>query len=63
MKSIRTWLILLALVVITVIAGYRGLLGNGAKAGACGKCGDGACVPTCGETPISCPADCGVVDQ
>ncbi len=26
---------------------------------ACGKCGDGTCVKQCGETPESCPADCG----
>lgn len=26
---------------------------------ACGKCGDGRCVPQCGETATSCPVDCG----
>lgn len=25
----------------------------------CGKCGDGACVRSCGETATTCPADCG----
>jgi hypothetical protein len=25
----------------------------------CGKCGDHFCNPSCGETPTSCPADCG----
>lgn len=30
-----------------------------AAAGRCGKCGDGTCVKQCGETPESCPADCG----
>ncbi len=35
-------------------------LGEGAVATArCGKCGDGACVPQCGETAASCPIDCG----
>jgi hypothetical protein len=29
-------------------------------AAACGKCGDGRCVKQCGETPTSCPADCGI---
>lgn len=28
---------------------------------ACGKCGDGSCVKQCGETPESCPADCGII--
>ena len=27
---------------------------------ACGRCGDGQCVKSCGETPTTCPADCGV---
>jgi hypothetical protein len=26
----------------------------------CGRCGDGQCVKSCGETATSCPADCGV---
>jgi len=25
----------------------------------CGKCGDGYCAKTCGETATSCPRDCG----
>ena len=25
----------------------------------CGRCGDGACVASCGETSLSCPKDCG----
>lgn len=25
----------------------------------CGKCGDGFCNPSCGETPTTCPRDCG----
>lgn len=29
----------------------------------CGRCGDGACVPSCGETPASCPRDCGVPSE
>lgn len=29
-------------------------------AGACGRCGDGQCVKSCGETAQSCPRDCGV---
>ena len=29
------------------------------SAARCGKCGDGQCVRQCGETPESCPADCG----
>ena len=32
--------------------------GEGVQA-MCGKCGDGFCNPRCGETPTSCPADCG----
>ncbi len=24
----------------------------------CGRCGDGVCVPQCGENAISCPKDC-----
>lgn len=30
------------------------------SAGACGRCGDGQCVKSCGETAQSCPRDCGV---
>lgn len=30
------------------------------SAGACGRCGDGQCVKSCGETSQSCPRDCGV---
>lgn len=26
----------------------------------CGRCGDGQCVRSCGETAQSCPRDCGV---
>lgn len=26
----------------------------------CGKCGDGTCVRQCGETPETCPVDCGI---
>ena len=26
---------------------------------ACGRCGDGQCVKSCGETATTCPADCG----
>lgn len=26
----------------------------------CGKCGDGQCVRSCGETPETCPVDCGI---
>jgi len=29
-------------------------------AGACGRCGDGQCVASCGETSYTCPKDCGV---
>lgn len=29
----------------------------------CGKCGDGQCVPQCGETAQSCPRDCGVPSE
>ena len=25
----------------------------------CGKCGDGSCVASCGETATTCPRDCG----
>ncbi len=25
----------------------------------CGRCGDGYCAKTCGETATSCPRDCG----
>lgn len=25
----------------------------------CGRCGDGQCVKSCGETKTSCPIDCG----
>jgi hypothetical protein len=27
----------------------------------CGRCGDGQCAKTCGETATSCPKDCGGV--
>ena len=29
----------------------------------CGRCGDGACVASCGENSVSCPKDCGVASQ
>ena len=29
----------------------------------CGRCGDGQCVKSCGETALSCPADCGGTPQ
>lgn len=29
----------------------------------CGKCGDRYCNPRCGETPTSCPIDCGGVSS
>lgn len=29
----------------------------------CGKCGDGQCVRQCGETPTSCPQDCGTPSE
>jgi hypothetical protein len=29
----------------------------------CGRCGDGQCVKSCGETATSCPADCGGVPR
>lgn len=32
-----------------------------ASAAACGRCGDGACVKSCGENAKTCPADCGGV--
>lgn len=34
-----------------------------AAAARCGRCGDGQCVKSCGETATSCPADCGGVPQ
>jgi hypothetical protein len=34
---------------------------DGAAEAACGKCGDNFCNPRCGETPTSCPRDCGGV--
>lgn len=30
---------------------------------ACGRCGDGQCVKSCGETPTTCPKDCGVESE
>lgn len=32
---------------------------QGFSAGACGRCGDGQCVKSCGENAQSCPIDCG----
>jgi hypothetical protein len=29
----------------------------------CGKCGDGQCVASCGETAQTCPRDCGVPSE
>ena len=33
------------------------------KVAACGRCGDGQCVKSCGETPTTCPKDCGVESE
>jgi hypothetical protein len=33
--------------------------GLDSTAASCGRCGDGSCVPQCGETALSCPKDCG----
>lgn len=30
-----------------------------ASSARCGRCGDGSCVKSCGETAESCPVDCG----
>ena len=30
-----------------------------ASSARCGRCGDGSCVKSCGETALSCPVDCG----
>lgn len=29
----------------------------------CGRCGDGACVASCGENALTCPKDCGGVES
>lgn len=29
----------------------------------CGMCGDGVCVPQCGENRFTCPEDCGLEDR
>jgi len=29
----------------------------------CGRCGDGYCNPSCGESALNCPKDCGVVER
>jgi hypothetical protein len=59
MRLIRSILILLVIVAITIITSHNNLFGNSSEVGACGRCGDRACVRSCGETPQSCPVDCG----
>lgn len=52
---------LLALGLTGAIAAAPERLGSQDRvtAARCGKCGDGQCVRQCGETPESCPVDCG----
>jgi hypothetical protein len=63
---------LLFLCSLLLISGATSLLAeaaasNDAKASVaaerCGKCGDGSCVKSCGETALSCPIDCGGVPK
>ncbi len=63
MRLVRPLLILLAIIALSFIGSYSGVFRSGADVGACGSCGDGACVRACGETPLSCPADCGVTER
>ena len=63
MRLVRPLLILLAIITLSLISSYSGVFRSGTEVGACGKCGDGACVRSCGETPQSCPIDCGVTER
>jgi len=63
MRLVRPLLILVAMIALTATAGYDNLFGIGNQAGACARCGDGQCQRSCGETPQSCPKDCGGVPE
>lgn len=61
MRLRRTLLIVVALLTIVFGAISFGMLAGGVgetTAGACQKCGDGYCAPSC-ENKYTCPRDCG----
>jgi hypothetical protein len=69
MNMLRVLLVAVAFFMITGLGlneplGFAKTSNEDAKqtqlAKACGKCGDGQCVKQCGETPTSCPRDCGI---
>jgi hypothetical protein len=65
----KTFLIAVMICVVAIGSGLYGGFGfaGTSNAGgcdlvagaACGRCGDGQCVKSCGETAQSCPKDCG----
>lgn len=67
MKLSRVSMIVMALYLVVLGLGFQGnsgianaLSSEPTRAAACGKCGDGQCVKTCGENEKTCPADCAV---
>jgi hypothetical protein len=66
----KTFLIAVTICVVALGSGLYGGFGfadasnpggcDVAASAACGRCGDGQCVKSCGETAQTCPKDCGI---
>jgi len=63
-RKLSLLLITLALLVAASFATVSALsVDTRTAASRCGKCGDGQCVASCGETSQTCPKDCGVPSE